>query len=119
MYENYGQYAYKVREAEQKSDDERRVRDAEYRSGTPRPTEQGALVYGVGTGWSADQGGYGLGAPAIHFEHGMGVSAMPQELDLDDPGEGPSHGDVQGHNQRGDEGHYRRGGQGSGGRSQQ
>ncbi|KAI7778027.1 hypothetical protein LA080_002664 [Diaporthe eres] len=119
MYENYGEYASKVREAEQKSDDERRLRDAEYRSGTPMPAEQVTPAYGVGMGWAAGQGGHDLGASAMHFNPGMGVSAMPQELDLDDSGEGPIHGHVQGHNQRGDEGHYRRGGQGSGGWSQQ
>ncbi|KAG6354444.1 hypothetical protein INS49_004461 [Diaporthe citri] len=91
-------------------DDERRRKKKE---------QETALVTGAGTGYSDGQGGHPHEPSGVYLDPGMDLSAMPQELDLDDFGEGPSHGHVQGHNQRGDEGHYRQDGQGSGGWSQQ
>lgn len=108
-YRDAATHLTKSLEDQWKRDDERRRKKKE---------QEAALVSGAGMGWSADQGGYDLGASAIQYDAGMGISAMPQELDLSDFGEGPSHSDDQGYNQRGDEGHNQGGGQGSGGWSQ-
>lgn len=114
LYTNAGQHATTLRESEQSADDQRRRRLSDDRTDTPRPGEQYALVAGAGTGWSAGQGGRDLGASGVHLDPGTAVSAMPQELDLDDVGEGPSQGHGQGYSQGGSEGHDQRGGQGSG-----
>lgn len=115
LYANAGQHATTSRESEQSADDERRRRGSDDRTGTPRPGEQYALIAGAETGWSAGQGGRDLGASGVRLDPGMAVSAMPQELDLDDVGEVSSQGHDQGYSQGGSEGHDKRGGQGHGG----
>lgn len=119
LYDNYGQIATMVREEERQNDEERRLRDAERRSATPMPAEQAAPAYGTMTEWSAGQVGHDLGASGVHFDSEMDLNAMPQESDVRDSGEGPSHSHDQGYNQRGDGGHNQRGDHGSGGWSRQ
>lgn len=118
-YKNIKKYVDDSRNTEQRKDHQRHLRDLERRSATPKPAEQAAPAYGTGTGESTGQGGYDLGAAGIYFDPGMSVSAMPQELDVNDFGEGPSQAYDHGYNQRGDEGHGQGGGQDSGGWYQQ
>lgn len=110
FYNNVGSRLTKSIEGERKRNDERRREKKE---------QEATLVSGAGMGMSDGQGGNLYEPSGVYFDAGMGVSAMPQELDLDDTGEGPSHGHDHGYNQRGNEGHGHRGGQGSGGWYQQ
>lgn len=129
-YDNAPQYIDDLRERQQKRDHEGHVRRGELpvRSGTPMPQAQAASqqVYGAGTQWSADPGGYmyggqgdmfSFGDPREYFNLGTGVSSFPQTLDFEDPGEGPSGSSDYEYNQGYGEGHDQQGGQGSGSRS--
>lgn len=105
-YKNAGKHAAESLESQWRRDAQRRKQEE----------QQNATLYSfAGTGWAADQGGQDLGGSGMHLDPEMGVSAMPQELDLDDVGEGPSQGHDQGYRQGGSEGHDQRGGQGSDG----
>lgn len=110
-YKNAGKHVTESLESQWRRDAERRKQKEQLNA---------SLFSLAGTGWAADQGGQDLGGSEIlHLDPEMGVSAMPQELDLDDVGEGPSQGHGQGYRQGGSEGHDQRGGQGSGGWSYQ
>lgn len=106
FYDNVGEHITKSLEGQWKRNEDRRREKEE---------EKSVLISGAGMGWSDGQSGDLREPSGAYFDAGMNLSAIPQELELDDLGEGPSHDHDQRYIQRGDGGHNQRGGHGSSG----